>query len=331
MWAVFWGPGDPRNGAGRVHGAQTAQRGELSGGVEAARQRQGLLEIASDSRYLVLGIRRLGLGHCLRDELHGDLWEELRLAGGGTEVTARWVPAHRARPDPPLLSVEDWAGNAAADALATEELRRLRAEAGNRLARVRELRLVLGAQAVIAACQEAVLRRDHAYEGGSPALPGVALPGAALGCLPLGCCPRRPWRPTPPRCLTRPRPCRLPTPALGPPPVSPWTRGKTPARPRMACTTWRPPGAGSAVGPASGKCRRPASPPSPSRAAPWAPPLCGRSPCARLCSAPAGPRAPAVARSSPGPRPPGSRGAAAALAAWLSPPAPSTGARASAP
>jgi len=122
VWSVFWGPGDPRNGADQVTGAQTAQRGELEAVTRAAEQRRGLLDVGTDSQYVVDGTDKLGRGRDLSDELHGDLWARLKAAGGGTEVTAHKVPAHQPRPDPPRLSVADWAGNAAADAAATAAL-----------------------------------------------------------------------------------------------------------------------------------------------------------------------------------------------------------------
>ena len=42
--------------------------------------------------------------------------------GCGTEAHARWVPAHRLAPAPPILTERDWRGNAKADALATQAL-----------------------------------------------------------------------------------------------------------------------------------------------------------------------------------------------------------------
>ena len=117
-WAVFFGPGDPRNGCGRVGGPQTAQRGELEAACRAAALRRGPLLIVTDSRYVADGVARLSTGPVPPEVLHADLWSALASAGGG-EVRARWVPAHRPAPLPPLLSDADWQGNAAADRLAS--------------------------------------------------------------------------------------------------------------------------------------------------------------------------------------------------------------------
>ena len=50
---------------------------------------------------------------------HHDLWAAAVALAGGREAHARWAPAHRKAPAPPLLSADDWAGNARADELAT--------------------------------------------------------------------------------------------------------------------------------------------------------------------------------------------------------------------
>jgi len=189
VWSVFWGPQDPRNGAGQVFGAQTAQRGELEAVTRAAEQRRGLLDVGTDSQFVVDGMVKLGRGRDLSDEVHGDLWERLRAAGGGTEVVTHKVPAHQPRPDPPRLTVADWAGNAAADAAATAALRRLVASRERVRARGEALRAAAAAQAVLGAVQEAVLRRDHAYEGGVPRVPRGRRPRAPEG--PLGRTVRR--------------------------------------------------------------------------------------------------------------------------------------------
>ena len=45
-----------RNGAGQVSRAQTAQRGELEAVTRAAEQRRGLLDVGTDSQFVVDGM-----------------------------------------------------------------------------------------------------------------------------------------------------------------------------------------------------------------------------------------------------------------------------------
>ena len=60
----------------------------------------------------------------------GQSWSAAR--GGG--LRARWVPAHRPYPDPPLLTEMDWHGNGEAGRLAGEALIRLRPDPALRAA-----------------------------------------------------------------------------------------------------------------------------------------------------------------------------------------------------
>ena len=81
----------------------------------AAQKREGPLLIVTDSQYVARGLKKLREGSMGFEGKHGELWAALRDAGGGDEVWARWIPAHREQPDPPLLTEEDWRGNHRAD------------------------------------------------------------------------------------------------------------------------------------------------------------------------------------------------------------------------
>ena len=121
-WAVRFR--DHRVGPGPVPGAQTAQRADLYAALQAAAMRRGALMIVTDLRYVSGGFQAMAVRRSLPFSTRQDLWAAAVALGGGRVALARWVPAHRRAPDPPLLSAGDWAGNARADALATQALAR---------------------------------------------------------------------------------------------------------------------------------------------------------------------------------------------------------------
>ena len=82
----------------------------------------GPLLIVTDSMYVHRGFLALANLATAPFASHQDLWAAAAALGGGQEVTTRWVPAHRIGPDPPLLSLADWEGNALADAFASKAL-----------------------------------------------------------------------------------------------------------------------------------------------------------------------------------------------------------------
>ena len=86
--------------------------------------RRGALMIVTDSRYVSGGVQAMAVRRSVPFSTCQDLWAAAVALGGGREALARWVPAHRRAPDPPLLSAGDWAGKARADALATQALAR---------------------------------------------------------------------------------------------------------------------------------------------------------------------------------------------------------------
>ena len=120
-WGVHFSAGSgPR--AGPVPGSQSVQRAELYAAVVAASSVPGPLLVVSDSQYVVRGIHRLRGRLRPPEWKHADLWHHLWCAALLGGLDARWVPAHRAGPDPPLLSKGDWVGNAGADKLAGQAL-----------------------------------------------------------------------------------------------------------------------------------------------------------------------------------------------------------------
>ena len=95
------------------------------------------------------------------------MWEALWGEGLGDKVWAKWVPAHRRKPDPPVLTALDWVGNAAADRLAGEAADRA-APPKDMVRRLRaRRRTAKGISRVIAAVQAAAVgrMRDLAREG----------------------------------------------------------------------------------------------------------------------------------------------------------------------
>ena len=121
-WAVHFGAGG-RASAGPVPGAQSVQRAELFAAVQAVAFARGPVCVVTDSQYVARGVERL-LGWPRPPEwVRSDLWARLWRAAHAGVLVARWVPAHRGRPDPPLLSEADWRGNAEADRRAGDALR----------------------------------------------------------------------------------------------------------------------------------------------------------------------------------------------------------------
>ena len=86
-------------------------------------RRRGFFELVTDSRYVSGGFQALAIQVAPPFHTYQDLWAAASaLGGGGRDVTARWVPAHRPAPSPPLLSEDVWVVNAHADRLATQAL-----------------------------------------------------------------------------------------------------------------------------------------------------------------------------------------------------------------
>ena len=104
--------------AGPVPGHQTAQRAELFAAFQALAAHGGRACLVTDSQYVARGIARLPGWPRPPDWKHSDIWEALHPAARSGDLIARWVPAHRDGPGPPLLSHADWLGNAEADRLA---------------------------------------------------------------------------------------------------------------------------------------------------------------------------------------------------------------------
>ena len=206
--------------SGPVPGAQTVQRAELFAAVIATTAVPGPLLIVTDSRYVADGIHRLGGRLWPPEWKHADLWYHLWVAGSGGGLVARWVPAHREHPDPPLLSRADWVGNARADRLAGLALMASQPPYALVHAAEEAERHYLAAVAVGAAALEAQLAWAHAGIAEGPtrfprkrvrfsARPPPGLPAAPPGwqsVLGSGPPTSRPPRPAPrcslPACLS---------------------------------------------------------------------------------------------------------------------------------
>ena len=101
-WAVHFGHGD-RASAGPVPGAQSVQRAELYAAVQAVALARGPVLVVTDSQYVANGVARLQGRPRPPEWRHADLWARLWRAAHGGVLSARWVPAHRDRPDPPCF------------------------------------------------------------------------------------------------------------------------------------------------------------------------------------------------------------------------------------
>ena len=115
-WAVHFGPGQ-RSLSGSVPGPQSAQRAELFAAVMAASVSAGPLLVVTDPQYVARGVQRLRGWLRPPEWKHAGLWHLLWAAAAQGGLSARWVPAHRDGPGPPLLSLVDWEGNAEAGRL----------------------------------------------------------------------------------------------------------------------------------------------------------------------------------------------------------------------
>ena len=159
-WAFHMGR-DGRSQAGPVPGAQSVQRAERCAVVMAAVVAPRGLLVVTDSQYVANGTERLRGRLRPPEGKHADLWAALWPAVRRGKLQARWVPAHRPAPDPPLLTELDWVGNRAADRLAGEALARLRPDPGLRAAALRAEQQYLAAVAVGSAALEAQLAWAH--------------------------------------------------------------------------------------------------------------------------------------------------------------------------
>ena len=83
-------------------------------------------------------------------------------------LRARWVPAHRPAPDPPLLSEMDWLGNGEVDRLAGEALVQLRPDPELRAAAMQAEQRYSAAVAVGSAALEAQLAWAHTGVAAGP-------------------------------------------------------------------------------------------------------------------------------------------------------------------
>ena len=159
-WAYHFGEGG-RAQAGQVPGAQSVQRAELYAAVMAATAARCRLLVVTDSQYVAHGIGRIPGRLRPPEGQHADLWAVLWAAARGGGLRARWVPAHRPAPDPPLLSELDWHGNGEADRLAAGALVRLRPDPELRAAAMQAEQLYAAAVAVGSAALEAQLAWAH--------------------------------------------------------------------------------------------------------------------------------------------------------------------------
>ena len=146
-WAAWFGEVGGQQ-AGPVPGAQSAQRAELYAAVMVASVARAGLVVVTDSQYVAQGIGRLGGRLRPPEGTHADRWAVLWPAARAGKLRARWVPAHRLSPDPPLLSEQDWKGNREADRLAGGTLARLRPDPGLRATALQAEQHYLAAVAV---------------------------------------------------------------------------------------------------------------------------------------------------------------------------------------
>ena len=160
-WAVHFG-GCDRASAGPVPGAQSVQRAELYAAVQAVALAHGPVRVVTDSQYVANGIMRLPGRPRPPEWKHADLWVRLWQAARAGVLSARWVPAHRERPEPPLLSAADWRGNAEADRLAGVALRAAQALPATVDAALAAEAMYFAAVHVGAAALEAQLAWAHA-------------------------------------------------------------------------------------------------------------------------------------------------------------------------
>ena len=110
-WPVFRGADGPvTSGQGF---AQTVQRAELFAAVVAAGAARGPLRIVTDSQYVARSIAKLRAWPWPPEWRHADPWHLLWHAAKLGALAANWIPAHRPRPEPPLLSADGLRGKAA--------------------------------------------------------------------------------------------------------------------------------------------------------------------------------------------------------------------------
>jgi hypothetical protein len=72
---------------------------------------------SSRTRSMLPAASSVSVGGSGRPNGHAGLWHLLWAAAAQGGLSARWVPAHRDGPSPPLLSLVDWEGNAEAGRL----------------------------------------------------------------------------------------------------------------------------------------------------------------------------------------------------------------------
>ena len=121
---VWWGGQGWEVASGRVPGAQTIARAELTALVWAVEAAPAGLRVYSDCQYVVRGVRTVtrGTAEHLLEGRHGDLWQRVL----GRDLRASWTPAHRRPEDVPTSEVTAWVANRLADAAAKREARAVR-------------------------------------------------------------------------------------------------------------------------------------------------------------------------------------------------------------
>ena len=101
-WAVFRGADGPVM-SGLVLGAQTVQRAELFAVVVVAGAARGPLRIVTDSQYVARSIAKLRAWPWPPEWRHADPWRLLWHAARLGALAASWIPAHRPRPETPVV------------------------------------------------------------------------------------------------------------------------------------------------------------------------------------------------------------------------------------
>ena len=101
-WAVFRGADRPVM-SGLVLGAQTVPRAELFAVVVAAGAARGPLRIVTDSQYVARNIAKLRAWPWPPEWRHADPWHLLWHAAKLCALAASWIPAHRPRPETPVV------------------------------------------------------------------------------------------------------------------------------------------------------------------------------------------------------------------------------------
>ena len=80
--------------AGPVGGSQTAQRAEVTAALAAVCAIGTVIDLVSDSRYVVNGVAAIAAGVEADEWRHADLWMRIAPHARSGHLRARWTPAH---------------------------------------------------------------------------------------------------------------------------------------------------------------------------------------------------------------------------------------------